>query len=181
MDEGLLAVLFYSFSGFEDPSGLYGIKWEEQETEELLAFVKQASLEVKRRGIRPQLPSVTLRITKSLRIYFGDNELKIRPMAKTVLLLFLKHPEGIALKKLSDYESEVSSLYRKVSRSSQPEEIEKRITRLLDLFNNDLNVNIARVNKAVSALVDGSDHYQIRGCAGKPKGIPLDRKWVIWE
>ena len=102
-------------------------------------------------------------------------------MAKTILLLFLKHPEGIALKQIATYELELAKIYRGVSRSSNPSEIENRVQRILDLFNNDLNVNIARVNRALAQLVDNAADYQIVGIAGLPKRIPLDRKWVIWE
>ena len=52
---------------------------------------------------------------------------------------------------------------------------------MLDLFNNEINVNIARVNRAVAALVDDASYYRIDGAAGHPKRIRLDRKRVIWE
>lgn len=165
----------------EEPRVPYGLKWEEKETEELLTFVRLAMLEIERRGLNPRPLEQTVRITRGLRVYIGPQELKVRPMAKTVLLLFLRHPEGIPLKDIVDYREELAALYRRVSRCSEPVEIEKRILRILDLFNNDLNVNIARVNKAVAALVDDADHYLIVGSAGKPKRIPLDRKWVVWE
>ena len=102
-------------------------------------------------------------------------------MAKTVLLLFLKHPEGIPLKHISDYQEELTSYYRRVSRSSTREEIDRRVVKMMDLFNNELNVNIARVNRAVANLVDEASSYLITGDAGYPKSIPPNRKWVIWE
>ena len=176
LDVGLLALYYFSFCRLEEPLAAYGIKWEEQETEELLAFVSKAMLEVERRGITPALPSQTVRITRGLRIFIGQREMKIRPMAKTV-----RHPEGIPLKQFIEYEKELAYLYKKVSRSSSPTEISARVKRILDLFNNDLNVNIARVNRALSALLDDACDYRISGSAGEPKRIGLDRKWVIWE
>ena len=181
LDVGLLALYYFSFCRLEEPLAAYGIKWEEQETEELLAFVSKAMLEVERRGITPALPSQTVRITRGLRIFIGQREMKIRPMAKTVWLFFLRHPEGIPLKQFIEYEKELAYLYKKVSRSSSPTEISARVKRILDLFNNDLNVNIARVNRALSALLDDACDYRISGSAGEPKRIGLDRKWVIWE
>ena len=175
-------LFYYLSSGYlEDPQGRYGVQWEEQETEELLGFIKRAMQEVERRGIKVSPPLEKVRITRTLRVYLGQSELKIRPMAKTILLLFLRHPEGIPLKQIADYEQELAGLYRRVSRSSNPSEIEYRVQRLLDLFNNDLNVNIARVNRAVAQLVDNAADYRIVGLAGSPKRIQLDRKWVIWE
>ena len=175
-------LLYYLSSGLlEEPQGRYGVQWEERETEELLCFIRRATQEVERRGIKVSPPVEKVRITRTLRVYLGRNELKIRPMAKTVLLLFLKHPEGISLKQIADYERELAELYRRVSRSSNPGEIECRVQRLMDLFNNDLNVNIARVNGAVAQLVDDAADYRIVGLAGSPKRLQLDRKWVIWE
>lgn len=180
-DPGVLAVYFLSRKSLEEPFHAYGIRWEERETEELISFVKAAAREMRRRGISLAAPSQNVRITQTFRVFIGNKELKIRPMAKSVLILFLRHPEGIALKSIADHEKELNWIYRRVSRSSSPEEIASRVSRILDLFNNDLNVNIARVNHALATLVDDTDLYRITGDAGKPKRIPLDRKWVIWE
>jgi len=181
MQEGWLAIYYLLRLGLEEPQLPYGVNWEERETEELLTFVRLALREVERRGMARRSLEQPVRITRGLRVYIGPQELKVRPMAKTVLLLFLRHPEGIPLKDIVDYREELAALYRRVSRCSEPVEIEKRVLRILDLFNNDLNVNIARVNKAVAALVDDANYYLIGGPAGQPKRIPLDRKWVVWE
>lgn len=181
MMEGWLAAYYLAWGTLEEPSMLYGINWEEQETKELITFVQLATEEVRKRGLQAQAPAQTVRITRGLRVYIGAAELKVRPMAKSILLLFLKHPEGIPLKQIPCYRAELSQLYGRVSRSSDPHEIDTRVTRMMDLFNNDLNVNIARVNKALSSLADNAQLYQIRGKAGHAKGIYLDRKWVIWE
>ena len=181
MIAGWLAAYYLTWGTLEEPRPLYGINWEEQETEELITFVQLAMQEVKKRKSLPLLPQKTVRITRGLRVFVGSTELKVRPMAKSILLLFLKHPEGIPLKQITCYRGELSRLYGRVSRSSDPLEIEGRITRMMDLFNNDLNVNIARVNKALAALVDNAPQYRIQGKAGDAKRIWLDRKWVIWE
>ena len=179
--EGVLALFYLCSPELEEPQIPYNINWEEQETADLLAFVQLATKELSLRGLQPTLKPETVRITSSLRIFIGNKELKVRPMAKTVLLLFLKHPEGIPLKHISDYQEELTFYYRRVSRSSTREEIDRRVVKMMDLFNNELNVNIARVNRAVANLVDEASSYLITGDAGYPKSIPLNRKWVIWE
>jgi hypothetical protein len=179
--EGVLALFYLCSPELEEPQIPYNINWEEQETADLLAFVQLATKELSLRGLQPTLKPETVRITSSLRIFIGNKELKVRPMAKTVLLLFLKHPEGIPLKHISDYQEELTSYYRRVSKSSTREEIDRRVVKMMDLFNNELNVNIARINRAVANLVDEASSYLITGDAGYPKSIPLNRKWVIWE
>ena len=195
MMEGRLALWFLRWRGGADTLEEGSSPWdsrplEERETEELVAFVRLALQEIRRRGMSeapipaiPGLEAAPLRITRSLRIYIGQQELKMRPMSKTVLLLFLRHPEGILLKQIGDYRREMESYYRRLNRSSNPAAVQQRICRIVDIFNNDLNVNISRINTAITALVDGpaGQLYQIRGTAGTPKSIPLDRSLVIWE
>jgi hypothetical protein len=204
VDGGILA-LYYLLgrgSGLEEPGVLYGISWEEQETRELVSFIRLASRELQRRkvsadaagtyhpgtGKRADVPGryvpsapVGVRITRGYRVFIGPEELKVRPMAKTVLLLFLRHPEGIPLKGIWDYREELAAIYRKVSRSLEPAAIERSIGRILDIFSNDLNVNIARVNAAVATLVGDPVPYRIEGAPGQAKTILLDRSLVVWE
>ena len=178
-NDALLALFFLSHQGFaaleENPES-YGTA-EESEARNLLGFVRQAR-------DRYQAPAPGLvRITRTLRVYIGPDELKIRPMAKTVLLLFLRHPEGILLKHISDYRAEMTADYRRCMRSLNPDDVERRIQKLMDIFSNELNVNISRVNAALSALVSPEEEqlYRVSGRAGTPKAIRLDRTLVIWE
>ncbi|MBR4775208.1 MAG: hypothetical protein IK008_03830 [Bacteroidales bacterium] len=183
VDPGILALwyLLAEDSLLEEGGALYGVSLEEQETADLVAFVRRAQEELRRRKTPPVLPGQPVRITPALRIYIGEKELKLRPMAKTVLLLFLRHPEGIALKSIGDYREELGNLYRRVSRFQEPEVIERCIGRVVDIFENDFCVNISRVNAAVDALLEDPIPYRIGGAAGLPKAIPLDRRMVKWE
>jgi hypothetical protein len=174
-----LALFFLSLQGpkaLEESHAPYG-KAEESEVRDLLSFVQETS----GRYAAP-VPS-EVRITRTLRVYVGEQELKIRPMAKAVLLLFLRHPEGIVLKQIGDYRKEMANYYGRVMRSLDPDDVDRRIQRLLDIFSNELNVNISRVNAAISALVGPEEEklYRVGGRAGNPKSIPLDRTLVIWE
>lgn len=181
MKQALLAIFYLSYlesDALEEGTGVYGPA-EEQQTRDMLAFVRQASAQ----GVLPECPSSTIRITRNLRIYIGPRELKIRPMAKTVLLLFLRHPEGIVLKRIGDYKAELTADYRRLMRWDEPTQAETRLQRLLDVFSNELNVNISRVNAALGSLVLTSEQerYRVSGGPGQAKSIPLDRTLVLWE
>lgn len=191
-EESLLALYYLCAAGgdvLESPELFYGKTLEEQETSELAAFVEMASRELRKRGheeekkvlVRKTLGTSRIRITRTMRIYVGAQEVRVRPMAKCVLLLFLKHPEGIVLKRISDYADELSAYYRRISRSDSPSTIEARVRRLLDICTNNLNINISRANAAMAGLVDEPDLYTIKGTAGRPKSIRLSRSLVIWE
>ena len=178
-NDALLALFFLSCQGssaLEEGNEPYGPA-EECEARDLLGFVRQAS------GRYAAPAPGLVRITRTLRVYIGPDELRIRPMAKTVLLLFLRHPEGILLKHISDYRAEMTALYSRCMRSLEPRDAERRIQRLLDIFSNELNVNISRVNAALSALVAPEEEqlYRVSGRAGTPKSIRLDRTLVIRE
>lgn len=189
VDPGILALRFLLNPEdlLEERGALYGVNWEEQQTRDLVAFVRRAQEELRKRTPSPPpavtapIPCLPVRITPALRIYIGEQELKLRPMAKTVLLLFLKHPEGIAHKEIADHEEEISALYRRVSRFQEPEAIARCVRRIVDLFENDFSVNVSRVNAAVDALLDDPLPYRIGGLPGQPKSILLDRSLVTWE
>ena len=190
MDEGAWLALYFLTEAegrWEEPVQPYGLAWEEYQAQELAAFVRLASEEFRRRQIAPEtiVPHTfaRVRITRTLRVFIGTEELKLRPLSKSVLLLFLKHPEGIPLKQVAEHRDELAGFYRRVSRSDNAALIEQRIQRIVNVFEGDLPVQIARVNAAVARLVDGSVHdlYRIAGPPGMPKRIPLDRSWVVWE
>ena len=82
----------------------YSSMAQEREAMEIAQFVQEASaLEL----TPPPLREI-IRITRGMKIYFGQEELKLRPMSKAVLLLFLRHPEGIALKDIGDHKEELT-------------------------------------------------------------------------
>jgi len=167
----------------EAPAVFYGKTVEEQETSELLAFVEMAKRELDRRDVlvRQAVGGAQIRITSNLRIFVGPREVRVRPMAKCVLLLFLKHPEGIVLKEINDYYLELRAFYRRLSRSGSPEAIEQSVQNLIDICTNNLNINISRANSAMAGLVSEPDLYTIQGPSGRRKSIRLSRNLVVWE
>ena len=158
------------------PSAEYSCVNEEAEAGELAQFVRAASAE----KLSPPPPKDVIRITRGMRIFIGEEELKLRPMSKAILLLFLLHPEGIALKNIIDHREELTYYYARVTRADDPALIEQRVDRVMDLFSNELNVNLSRVNAALSALKkDG--RYHVNGRAGEAKTVNFVRAIVIWE
>jgi len=174
-------ILFYflqtgALGALEAPLQEYGTVAEETEAAELAHFVRNASSQ----GLAPPPPPGIIRIDRALRIYVGGQELRLRPMSKAILILFLLHPEGIELKRIGDYQEELTRYYSRLSKSDNPEQIKKCIGRITDVFSNELNVNISRVNAALASL-ENQPLYQVSGRAGEPKKIPRNNSIVIWE
>ena len=160
----------------EEPAAEYAGVTEEAEASEAATFVREASA----LALEPPPPRDIIRITRALRIYIGQEELKLRPMSKAVLLLFLRHPEGIALKDIGDHREELTRLYSRAARTDDPARIERSVARVLDIFSNELNVNLSRVNGALSALKN-EGKCRFYGSAGMPKSFQFLRVLVIWE
>lgn len=124
-------------------------------------------------------------ITKDYRILLPDYnniEVKMEPLVKAVYLLFLKHPEGILFKGLTDYREEMLDIYKKL----KPMGLNKRtIQSIEDVTNpllNSINEKCARIRSAFVKEFDESlaKNYFVTGERGEAKKIALPRDLVIW-
>ena len=127
-----------------------------------------------------------IRITRDLRIFLPDRfdmEIRLRPLLKTVFLLFLRHPEGIRFTDLRDYRDEMMDLYMGISGRHDRDEMEHSIDRLIDPKDNSIHEKASNLASALSRYFspDRLHAYTLYGKAGKPKRIRLDRNLVEWE
>ena len=114
---------------------------------------------------------------------FGRKEVKMDTLTKAVFLLYLRHPEGIRYKELSDYQQELEGIYSSITGREDLDSIRKSVADLCDPLNNSINEKVSKVKKAFRDAVD--DHvarfYYIDGKKGTAKRIALDRDFVLWE
>ena len=127
-----------------------------------------------------------IRVTKDYRILLPDRfdmEIRLRPLVKTVFLLFLRHPEGIRFGDLPAYRSELLALYRSITRRAGGPEIEESIDRLVDPRDNSIHEKAANLSAALARYFQPQElhAYTLTGKAGAPKRIRLDRTLVEWE
>lgn len=135
-------------------------------------------------GIRQAKPSLKkLTITKDCRILLGDKEIKLEPIVKSVYLLYLKHPEGIAFKYLPDYRKELSTLYTYVKPYGLNDRVIQSIEDVTNPLLNSINEKCSRIKAAFANEVDEAllNNYIIIGKSGEVKKISLSRDLVIWE
>lgn len=125
-------------------------------------------------------------ITKDNRMVlpeYNDIEVKMEPLIKAVYFLFLKHPEGIVFKELTEYREELLDIYKGL----KPLGLNKRtIQSIEDVTNpllNSINEKCARIRSAfVKEFDEGfAKNYFITGERGEAKTITLPRDLVIWE
>ena len=78
---------------------------------------------------------------------FGDLEVRLTPLERTLYLLFLNHPEGIQLNSLYDHEEEVSTIYSQISNRGNLAEIQQSIDHLVDPTENSASEKISKIKK----------------------------------
>ena len=127
-----------------------------------------------------------IRVTKDYRILLPDRfdtVIRLRPLVKTVFLLFLRHPEGIRFGDLPAYRNELMDLYLGITRRPSGPETEASIDRLIDPRDNSIHEKAANLAAALSKYFppERMHAYTLTGKAGAPKRIRLDRSRVEWE
>lgn len=125
-------------------------------------------------------------ITKDYKIVICNGthqEVEMEPLVKAVYLLFLKHPEGIVLKYLSDYQDELRNIYLSLRSQGLTEKAERSIGNVVDSTQNSINEKCARIRKAFLSVLPQSiaRYYTISGKRGEIKRINLPQGKIKWE
>ena len=123
-------------------------------------------------------------VTSDYRIFlsdWGNREVVMLPLPKTIFLLFLNHPEGILFKELIDYREEMLAIYKRITQREHIDDVLQSIDALCDPMNNSINEKCSRIRAAFLEVVAPhmADSYYIIGKRGGAKRIALERKLVI--
>lgn len=125
-------------------------------------------------------------ITKDFRIFLPDYnnmEIKLTALPKAVYFLFLRHPEGIMFKELSDYRQELAFIYNKLTNRSDNDAVRQSIDDITNPLKNSINEKCARIREAFIGKFSETiaERYLVQGYRGTAKKITLDRSLVTWE
>lgn len=125
-------------------------------------------------------------ITNDYRIFlkdYGMREVVMTPLPKSLFILFLRHPEGILFKQLSDYHDELLSIYRNVTVHENIDRAIESIRAMTDPLNNSINEKCSRIRAAFLEVIadDLAQNYYVTGYRGEPKKITLDRSLVEFQ
>lgn len=135
-----------------------------------------------------EIPASRMHIDGQYRIFLTDydnREIVMEPLPKAVYFLFLRHPEGIRFKYLSDYRSGLRHIYNVITGGKRlSSAIEDSINRVTDPCDNSINEKCSRARGAFikeisSDIVD--KYYAIKGLIGGPKYIGIDRSLISWD
>ena len=170
-----------------EPQVDYGDLLDWMEAAELMALMTKVQERLKNLGCGLEsLPEpVELFIDKNYSIRMGGPDgpiLQLRPLVKTLFILFLRHPEGILLKRRDSFRAELEEIYSTINPNTFKEDVKARVARLVDLEDNSFSEKTSVLNARLEELLPKGivDDYQIQGRNGCPRKIRLNPLLVHW-
>ncbi|MBR5159810.1 MAG: hypothetical protein IKW84_09565 [Bacteroidaceae bacterium] len=171
-----------------EPSADYGGMLDGMEAAQLMALMVMVQERLKRLGVGVErlAEPVELFIDKNynIRMCGADGQiLNLRPLVKTLFILFLKHPEGILLKQRDAFRAELEEIYGMISPNTDRDDVKARVARLVDLEDNSFSEKASVLNARLKELLPDeiAGEYQISGYNGCPRKIRLNPLLVHWE
>jgi hypothetical protein len=139
-----------------------------------------------KKNFKKQVQPVELIIEPNNKIILpGLNNLEIRlsPLFKTLYVFYLTREEGVKLNELSDFKSDLLSIYRKLSNLSVDESnviLEARIDDLINPFGESFSQKKSKINKIITDLLGESlaKYYIIDGAKGESFKINIDKNLI---
>ena len=161
--------------------------------QQLLKEIQERVEKLRQRGIKQHLidqfvkmtvQKSHLQVTPDARILLTDyrKEVQMLPIDKVVYIFFLRHPEGVTLKALSDHKEELLGLYARVLGKTKLTDKQKAsVERLCDPWDNSINEKLSRIRKSFCAEVHESvaNHYVIQGSRGEDRTITLEEELIV--
>ena len=137
-------------------------------------------------NFKQNVPLSKLLIDTRNRIFlpdFGNIEIKLRPLEKTLYFLYLKHPDGIGLSFLCDYKQELYDIYTSLSSIGDLQEMRNRIDEMVNITSNSAAEKISKIKAGfVKAIgIELAKNYYIKGGNGEVKKVLLERDLLIFS
>ncbi len=149
----------------------YVSKYHSMPPMEKIQTIISGKLSLSETGISP------ITVNREMRIILPDyNEMELRmtPLARTIYILFLCHPEGILLKNIGDYRSELENIYLLVKPGASESNARKSIDELTIPGGDSLRQKLSMIKRAVNRHIINSSlakNYYIEGLRGEPYKI----------
>lgn len=167
----MLSTLFHFIQSFRDMDPALCKKLSAQLYDSYPALTRQMS---------------RLYIDKQFRIFlpdFGNIEIEMTPLPKTLFLFMLKYPDGVLFKELYRHKQELIFIYGRIGNRSDPDQMLKSINDMTDARSNSVNEKSSRIKEAFLSKIDDriAAEYYITGQRQEPKKIRLDRRLLQFE
>jgi hypothetical protein len=101
---------------------------------------------------------------------YNELELRMTPLARTVYILFLCHPEGIVLKNINDYREQLRDIYLMVKPGADWRLADEYINELTYPGSDSLQQKLSLIKRSINRYLlrkDIAQAYHISGIRGK--------------
>ncbi len=123
-------------------------------------------------------------VTQDCRLFMMDLDkpIKLDPLHRALYLLFLNHPEGIELQRISEHYEELFSWYKKTATHESLEILKERVMALCNPLENSVYEKISRINRVIKNLAgeENANNYIITGERFMPKKVHLRGEMIVW-
>lgn len=145
--------------------------------------MQQTMLQAVEQFIKLTVPISHLEVTTDARIMLTDydKEVMMLPIDKVVYIFYLRHPEGVSIKCLTDHKEELMALYARVLGKKKLTDKQKASVELLcNPLDNSINEKLSRIRKSFCAVVHESvaNHYVVQGSRGEERYIGLSEELI---
>lgn len=118
-----------------------------------------------------------------IQLPYFKKEVELSHLTKSIYFLFLKHPEGINLKKLGNYKKELLTIYKTVSNQLDYDKMAKSIDDVINLETKAIYTHLSRIKSAFYKIMDASfaKYYIVSGSGEEDRKVLFDTKDIIWN
>lgn len=137
---------------------------------------------------REKISRIYVRKNGSITLADYGVEIVLPPLQWCLYVLFLRHPDGIAYKKLPDYKDELNDMLIDIYKRNDGQVNESRLSHIVDRLTDStcgsINENVSKIRRAFINAIGSEDcarHYYIQGTRGGVRRISIDRAFVVIE
>jgi hypothetical protein len=111
---------------------------------------------------------------------YSPSKAKLNPKELSLYLLYLNHPEGIALNCVTDYQEELLGYYREISGQVDLQKMQATIALLSNYSEQELSVTLSRIRKKIKNAIgpEFAKKYLINQLPNDTHGILVNRERV---
>lgn len=123
-------------------------------------------------------------VNKDLKIIlpnYNEVEVKMPAMCRAIYILFLRHPEGIALRDFADHRAELEGIYTIVKPGRDDAIATAAFDNLLNPMSNTLNEYISKIKRCFALCIINDEvarNYYITGKKGEAYGVALNPELI---
>ena len=119
----------------------------------------------------------------NIQLPYFKKEVELSHLTKSIYFLFLKHPEGINVKELSNYKKELLTIYTSVSNQLDYDKMAKSVDDVVNLETKAIYTHLSRIKSAFYKIMDASfaKYYIVSGSGEEDRKVLFETKDIIWN